>query len=374
MKGDHARQRGRRTGTGPSANGDSYTSRTDPTQTEGIPPIDLDTRTCSMQQTGTDQGERTLDNHARDNGNTGGSQTGTRANTRTGACTGSREDTGIHSNTSHANTPEENTHLKTRQTDNTPTTQGTDRDATLGEENTHAKQHRKRNRKRKITWYNPPFNKAVTTNLGKAFLALIDKHFPNTRKDKLNKIINRHTVKLSYSCTPNMKSLINTHNTKLLNKTVEQTQALANSKKTCNCRIKQECPLQGNCLARTVVYKATITTQTTTKTYVGSTEATFKKRYYAHKADMNKQANRNNTTLANFVWDAKDRGEEPTVTWQILRNSKSYRCGTRKCDLCLTEKLMILKEKGPSSLNRRSELMGTCRHRRKFRLANVKDV
>ena len=290
-----------------------------------------------------------------------------------GACTGSREDTGIHSNTNHANTPEENTHLKTRQTDNTPTTQDTDRDTIL-EENTHAKQHRKRNRKRNITWYNPPFNKAVTTNLGKAFLALIDKHFPNTRKDKLNKIINRHTVKLSYSCTPNMKSLINTHNTKLLNKTVEQTQTLANSKKTCNCRIKQECPLQGNCLARTVVYKATITTQTTTKTYVGSTEATFKKRYYAHKADMNKQANRNNTTLANFVWDAKDRGEEPTVTWQILKNCKSYRCGTRKCDLCLTEKLMILKEKGPSSLNRRSELMGTCRHRRKFRLANVKDV
>ena len=61
----------------------------------------------------------------------------------------------------------------------------------------------KRTRKRQIVWYNPPFNSAVTTNLGKKFLALIDKHFPpnKQREDKLNKIINRHCLKISYRTT-----------------------------------------------------------------------------------------------------------------------------------------------------------------------------
>ena len=73
-------------------------------------------------------------------------------------------------------------------------------------------------RKRKITWYNPPFNLACTINLGKEFLKLIDKLFPQKtkRKDKLEKIINRHTIKLSYSGTQNMERIIQSHNSKLL--------------------------------------------------------------------------------------------------------------------------------------------------------------
>ena len=31
-------------------------------------------------------------------------------------------------------------------------------------------------RKRKIIWFNPPFNAAVKTNIAKEFLKLIDKH------------------------------------------------------------------------------------------------------------------------------------------------------------------------------------------------------
>ena len=49
----------------------------------------------------------------------------------------------------------------------------------------------KRARKKKIVWYNPPFNASITVNLGKQFLMLIDKHFPQgkPRADKLEKII-----------------------------------------------------------------------------------------------------------------------------------------------------------------------------------------
>ena len=77
---------------------------------------------------------------------------------------------------------------------------------------------KQRQRKRKITWFNPPFNAACTVNIGREFLKLIDKHFPpnKKRKDKLEKIINRHTVKISYSGTPNMVMIISSHNRKVL--------------------------------------------------------------------------------------------------------------------------------------------------------------
>ena len=65
-----------------------------------------------------------------------------------------------------------------------------------------------------ITWYNPPSNSSVKTNLGRKFLNIVDKCFP--KNHPLHKIFNRHTLKLSYSCMPNMKSIIASHNKTLL--------------------------------------------------------------------------------------------------------------------------------------------------------------
>ena len=64
----------------------------------------------------------------------------------------------------------------------------------------------KRNRSRKIIWFNPPYSKSVHTNIGKAFLNLIDKHFG--KSSRLNKIFNKNTVKVSYSsCMDNMEKI-----------------------------------------------------------------------------------------------------------------------------------------------------------------------
>ena len=85
------------------------------------------------------------------------------------------------------------------------------------EEHAPAANGRSRGRKksRDITWFNPPYNAAVVTDVGKQFLKLIDKHF--TKKHPLGRLLNRNTVKISYSCTKNMKSIISSHNAKLLN-------------------------------------------------------------------------------------------------------------------------------------------------------------
>ena len=40
----------------------------------------------------------------------------------------------------------------------------------------------RRNRKRNIIWYNPPFSSNVKTNIGKTFLKLVSKHFPRQHK------------------------------------------------------------------------------------------------------------------------------------------------------------------------------------------------
>ena len=61
----------------------------------------------------------------------------------------------------------------------------------------------RKNRHRDIIWYNPPYSKNVATNVGRAFLKILDKEFP--KGNVLHKIFNRNTVKISYSCMCNVK-------------------------------------------------------------------------------------------------------------------------------------------------------------------------
>ena len=58
-------------------------------------------------------------------------------------------------------------------------------------------------------------NMNVETNIAKKFLQLVSKHFP--KGHKLSKVFNRNNVKASYSCMPNVASIISTHNKKVLN-------------------------------------------------------------------------------------------------------------------------------------------------------------
>ena len=85
----------------------------------------------------------------------------------------------------------------------------------------------KKQRKRNIIWFNQPCSKNVKNNIGKIFLNLIKKHF--SPHNKFHKLFNKNTVKISYSCTRNIKTIINFHNAKILfpRKSTEQ--------RTCSC-------------------------------------------------------------------------------------------------------------------------------------------
>ncbi|KAK3745373.1 hypothetical protein QZH41_001401 [Actinostola sp. cb2023] len=129
----------------------------------------------------------------------------------------------------------------------------------------------KRNRKRNTIWYNPPYDRNVKTNVGKEFLRIIDKCFPPS--NKLHKIFSRNTVKISYSCMPNVARIIDGDN-----KRKRGNDRNTDPGKMCSCPKSTVCPLGGECLAKNIVYQATVTCGDEVESYVGLTATDFKAR------------------------------------------------------------------------------------------------
>ena len=163
-----------------------------------------------------------------------------------------------------------------------------------------------------------------------------------------------------------MKNLIKQHNSKIL------SEAKTHQEKSCNCRNKSNCPLNGNCQVRTIVYKATVTTQDNYQIYYGASEGEFKIRYSNHTKSFRNRQYVNETELSKYIWQLNDNRIDFHLKWEIAAFSSPYKCGTRRCDLCLTEKLFIVRADPLILLNKRTELISKCRHRNKFTLAKVK--
>ena len=162
-----------------------------------------------------------------------------------------------------------------------------------------------------------------------------------------------------------MKSIINSHNRSLC----EPGPIAA---KPCNCR-RPPCPMDGECRASAIVYKASVTTDDGTEMeYIGSTETEFKLRYSNHKSSFKNHHLRSATKLSQYIWTKKTEDITTDIAWKIQHQSRAYKCGTRKCDLCISEKLEILRADPSRTLNRRSEIANKCKHRFKHKLGNLK--
>ena len=172
--------------------------------------------------------------------------------------------------------------------------------------------------------------------MGKIFLNLIKKHLPPHHK--FHKLFDKDTVKISDSCSRNIKSIINSHNAKILDpkKSTEQ--------RTCNCLNKVNCPLEQKCLTRNIVYKAKVTSNNQNdqeKGYFGLCETTFKKRFPNHKKSFNLKEYQNETELSNEIYQIKNSGHHPKVKWEIVKKCVPYSPQKKRCLLCLNEKLEI---------------------------------
>ena len=123
----------------------------------------------------------------------------------------------------------------------------------------------------------------------------------------------------------------------------------------CNCRDKVRCPLEGKCKQECVVYKVEV--------YTDSNNKRDKK--------ISHERYRYSTALSSYVWEIKEKmGVDPIMKWEVIKKCRKYRAGNRTCNLCMEEKLIIADCKSKNMLNKRSEVLNSCIHKRAWLLYN----
>ena len=143
----------------------------------------------------------------------------------------------------------------------------------------------------------------------------------------------------------------------------------------CNCRDKVRCPLEGKCKQECVVYKVEVYSDSNNKRnkkiYFGSTQGDFKTRYSNHRTSFSHEKYRHSTALSSYVWELKENtGVDPIMKWEVIKKCRKYRAGNRACSLCMEEKLAIAACKSRNMLNKRSEVLNSCRYKRAWLLYN----
>ena len=160
---------------------------------------------------------------------------------------------------------------------------------------------------------------------------------------------------------PNLQKVIKGHNKSVLN--VKPSEGSGNQ---CNCIDKTKCPLNGKCLQNSIVYKANVKVVKTGQIhkYIGIFYPPFKTRWLDHNKTFNHDRYRSSTELSKLIWDLKDKNIEYSIDWEVITKCTSYKSGSKSCNLCTTEKLYIIKN--PDCINKKSELISKCRHKRKY--------
>ena len=155
----------------------------------------------------------------------------------------------------------------------------------------------------------------------------------------------------------------------------------------CNCR-KYECPLDGKCGQRSVIYQATIEPgpqrklskrektkinqinkgvewkPKSTEKYIGKTSSTFKIRWNFTNSQT-RHRHLPSTALSTYIWQLKDNGyNNYKIKWKILAKANPYTSATKICNLCNKEKFYLIYRKDTYTLNKQEELIRKCRHRR----------
>ena len=115
-------------------------------------------------------------------------------------------------------------------------------------------------------------------SFGKEFLKQVNKYFlPHS---KLHNLFNQKNIKVSYSCTHSIGSIINQHNKGILHN--HHDYKSLPPPKSCNCRVKANCPKNSKCSESSVIYKATLNTGEDEKVYYGNCSTTLKARFNNH--------------------------------------------------------------------------------------------
>ena len=104
------------------------------------------------------------------------------------------------------------------------------------------------------------------------------------------------------------------------------------------------------------------------KIYIGLTERPWQQRSYSHKLSFTNRKYAHSTALSKYLWDLKDKNQDtPEMSRKIKKSTPAYNNNSKRCILCLEEKMAILTfPEQQKLLSKRSELISKCRHENKF--------
>ena len=109
----------------------------------------------------------------------------------------------------------------------------------------------------------------------------------------------------------------------------------------------------------------------TLHTYTGLTCNTFKERWDKHNFTFTHE-DAEHTTLSSFIHELKERGTNYSMKWEIVEKARPFNPISGICALCTREKFLIIFSPQGASLNKRSELFSTCRHKKRLLLVKPK--
>ena len=142
----------------------------------------------------------------------------------------------------------------------------------------------------------------------------------------------------------NIASIISSHNKSVLRPIIQDH--------GCNCRQKNDCPVQNKCLTPNIVYKATVTIQRPTKS--------FRLKKYSKETELSK-----------YIWELKRENKTAIIKWRILRKIHA-KPRFNFCKLYLMEKLYINNSiRDERLLNKKSEFVNKCCHQDKLLLKKL---
>ena len=93
--------------------------------------------------------------------------------------------------------------------------------------------------------------------------------------------------------------------------------------------------------------------------YYGLTSLEFKDSIISHRQSFREKNKQNATALSSFIWSNElnkdyETISEPKLKWQIMKKCNTYKAGDKHCDLCLSEKVIIIKNINyPKTINKK---------------------
>ena len=98
----------------------------------------------------------------------------------------------------------------------------------------------------------------------------------------------------------------------------------------------------------------------------------FKTRSNKHTRSLKHERYSTDIGLSKYIWKLSNDKIQYEIKWNIVAYPSPYKYDSGSCDLCLTEKLNIMREDCELLLNKQLELASKCHHKNKFILASIK--